>query len=193
MLLRIVDEERLQPVARPGDDQCPVGGGAVHHHRFHTVELVTRAAAVRAHPHASQRVAVARFVERDRAALGAGRERLELLVEPERPGRQRREDRRREERARERRASHLLLHYDRVDHVEAEPAVRLGYEQPGPAEVDDLAPDLGREAGVVVLRHAPHVFLRRLRRHEREPRCNALSENVKSMVLLVVQRRPKMR
>ena len=100
----------------------------------------------------------------------AGRERGEPVVETERARRERRDDRRREVRTREHRAAHLLLHDDRVDDAEPEPAVRFGHEQPGPSEVDDLAPDLGRDAGVVVLGHAPHVFLRRLRLHERAHR-----------------------
>ncbi len=162
-----LDEERLQALACARGHEHPVGGESVGDHRLHAVDLVASAATVGAHVHALDRVAVAGFVERDRAPLRAGRERLELVGETERAGGERREDRRREERAREQRAAHLLLHDDRVDDPEAEPAGRLGHEQTRPAEVDDLAPHLGGDPGVVVLGHAPHVRDRRLGREER--------------------------
>ena len=117
--------------------------------------------------HPLDRVAVAGLVERDRSPLRAGRQRREQIVEAEGARRERREDRRREERAGEHRAAHLLLHDHRVDQAETEAARRLGHEQPGPSEVDDLAPDLGRDAGVVVFGHAPHVRVRRLGAQER--------------------------
>ncbi len=168
---RILDEERLQTVARAGRYEHPVGGAPVHHHGLDAVELVPRTASGRTHADALDRVAVAGFVERDGAALGARGQRREPVVESERARRECRDDRGREIRAREHRAPHLLLHDDRVDQTQAQTTERLGNEETGPAEVDDVAPQLDGDAGVVVLGHLPHVLLRRLGREKRTHRA----------------------
>ena len=167
---RVLDQERLQTVARAGGHEHPVGGVPVHHHGLDAIELVARTASRRAYAHAFDRVAVAGFVERNRSALGARGERSQLLVEAEGARRERRDDRGREVGAGEHRPAHLLLHHDRVDQPEAETTERFGDEQAGPAEVDDPAPQLGRDAGVVVLGHPAHVLLRRLGGKERTNR-----------------------
>ena len=123
--------------------------------------MVARAAAGRAHADALDRVAVTGFVEGDRAAFGAGRQRREPVVEAERACGERRDDRGGEVRTGKQGAAHLLLHHDRVDDPETQPAVALGHEQPRPPEVDDARPQLGRDPGVVVLGHPPHVRARR--------------------------------
>ena len=82
-------------------------------------------------------------------------------------------------------APHLLLHDHRVDHAEAETAALLGNEHAGPSEVDDLAPHLGGDAGVVVLGHlaarTPSALPPRgtLRTDVAQRSCSA--ENVKSI------------
>ena len=167
---RVLDEERLQTVARARGHEHPVRRMPVHHHRLDAVELVSRTAPGRAHAHAFDRVAVTRFVERDGAAFGPGRERREPVVETEGARGECRDDRRREVGAGEHGAAHLFLHDDAVDEAEAQPAERLGNEETRPAEVDDPAPEVGRDAGVVVLGHAPYVLLRRLRGEERADR-----------------------
>ena len=71
----------------------------------------------------------------------------------------------------EHRATHFLLHDDRIDETQAEAAERLGDEEAGPAEIDDLAPQLRRDADVVVLGHLSRVLLRRFRGEKRTNRA----------------------
>ena len=120
--------------------------------------------------HPLDRIAVPGFVECDGPALRAGGERGELISETECSCGERRQDCRREERAGEERSAHLLLHDDRVDETQAETSGSLRHQQARPTEIDDLAPHLGRDAGVVVLGHAPHVLVRSLGGEERAHR-----------------------
>ena len=114
----------------------------------------------RAGTDAVDRITVAELVQRDRAALRAVGETLEEAVRAQPPCRERRFDRGREVRAGERDAPHLLEHDDRIDETQAEATLLLGDEDAGPAELDDLVPDAGVEAALVVA-HRPHVRARR--------------------------------
>ena len=86
----------------------------------------------------------AELLERERARRAPDARSPQQLGRPSRPRRERREHRRREERAGERQPAHLLEHDDDVDEPEPSAAVRLGDEQPGPAELGDLAPTARR-------------------------------------------------
>ena len=66
----------------------------------------------------------------------------ELVVEAEPSGRERGEHGRGQERPGERHPTHLLEHDHQVDQAQPEPALGLGHQQAGPAELDELGPDV---------------------------------------------------
>ena len=73
------------------------------------------------------------------------------------PGGQRGCHRRGEERTGQRDAAHLLEDDGRLEQPGADAALVLGYEQAGPAEVDQRRPQAGRDPGVVVGQLAQQV------------------------------------
>ena len=71
-------------------------------------------------------------------------------------------------------AAHLLEHDHHVDEAEAEAAVLLGHEQPGPAEVDQLAATASSvKPASARRRHRPHVAPAALLGEERRGRSAA--------------------
>ena len=151
-----LDEERSDAELGASDDQCPVGRVTVEHHRLRTCQPPPAGLAHRARPHPCDGITGADLFERDGPARRAGRQRCQLRVEAEMLRRQCGEHTRREVRTGERHTSHLLHHDDHVDETETDAPARLGDEQRGPAQLDELIPYAVGEAALVV-DHRPHV------------------------------------
>ena len=130
----LLEQEGAQALVGAGGQDGPVGGVSVQHGRLEPAEDVP----VRRRPYALDGVTVPQLLEGDGAPGRAVGQRGEKVGGTQAQGGDGGEDGRGEVGPWERELSHLLLHDDGVDQAQPQAAVRLGDQQPEPAQVGQL-------------------------------------------------------